>query len=100
LDREAKILRLEAVFSNTNITVVKPTAISAPVEFRVADGTYLLESDFADVEAKILEFVRSYSPEGAPTRVFEWQQERTVNFGFLSQQGGIVENYYISIEVG
>jgi hypothetical protein len=66
----------------------------------VADGTYLLESDFADVEAKILEFVRSYSPEGAQTRVFEWQQERTVNFGFLSQQGGIVENYYISIEVG
>jgi hypothetical protein len=62
--------------------------------------TYIVESEFADVEARILEFVKSYAQQEAPSRVFEWEQERTVNFGFLSQQGGIVENHYISIEVG
>jgi uncharacterized membrane protein (UPF0182 family) len=100
LDKEAKILKLESVFSSANITVVKPTEISAPVEFREAEMTYIVESEFADVEARILEFVKSYAQQEAPSRVFEWEQERTVNFGFLSQQGGIVENHYISIEVG
>jgi hypothetical protein len=100
LDKEARIAKLESVFTDANITVVKPTALSAPVEFREADATYLVESDFADVEAKMLQFVESFAPQAAPSRVFEWQQERTVNFGFLSQQGGIIENHYISIEVG
>jgi hypothetical protein len=100
LDKAAKIAKLESIFAGANITVAKPTALSAPVEFREAEATYLVESDFVDAEAKIQDFVESFAPADGQARVFEWQQDRTVNFGFLSQQGGIVENHYISIEVG
>jgi hypothetical protein len=100
LDKNARIVKLEQIFSDANVTVVKPTSLSVPVEFREADGTYILESDFVEVEAKVLDFVRLYSPGDGQGRVFEWQEERRINFGFLSQQGGVLENHYISIEVG
>jgi hypothetical protein len=100
LDKQTRIQNLEKVFNNSGLAVVKPSSISAPVEFKEAEGAYLLESDFADIEAQIQSFVGAFGPEEGTGRIFEWQQDTKVNFGFLSQQGGIVENHYISIEVG
>jgi uncharacterized membrane protein (UPF0182 family) len=100
LDRSAKILNLEKIFTDANLTVVKPTALSVPVEFREAEAVYSLESDFAEVQTEIEEFISSFAPDGAQARVYEWQQETRVNYGFLTQQGGVVESHYISIEVG
>jgi uncharacterized protein len=100
LDKSTRILNLEKVFTDSNLTIVKPTTISAPVEFREAEGVYLLESGYAEVQSKIRSFIATQGPEPGAGRVFEWQQDTKVNFGFLSEQGGIVENHYISIEVG
>jgi uncharacterized membrane protein (UPF0182 family) len=100
LDKGTRILNLEKVFTDSGLTVVKPTAIAAPVEFREAEGSYLLESDFAAISSKIESFISSQGPQQQAGRVFEWQQDTKVNFGFLSEQGGIVENHFISIEVG
>lgn len=99
LDKDARIQKLEKVFTDMGISVLKPTAISAPLEFKEVEGQYLLESDFAEIEATIQGFIGSNSPAGA-SRVFEWQEDDKVNFGFLSEVSGIVENHFISIAIG
>jgi hypothetical protein len=86
------------VFVSSNITVVKPTAISAPVSFNEGESRYLLESDYADAEAAIQAFVAEHG--AGATRVFLWEEEGRVNFGFLTEVSGVVENHYLSIEVG
>jgi hypothetical protein len=98
LDKETKIQNLERIFGSQKITVVKPTAVGAPVEFGDSAGTYLLDSDYTRIEAAIREFI-SNSAAGS-TRVFEWEKDGSINFGFLRDVDGIVENHYISIEVG
>ena len=97
-DKATKIQRLEQVFANSNITVLKPTAISAPVAFQESNGTYLLESDFTNIEATVREFISTHA--AGQTRVFEWEIDGIVNFGFMRDVEGIIENHYISIEVG
>jgi hypothetical protein len=99
LDKQTRIQNLEKIFADSGLTVVRPTSISAPVEFMEESGVYRFDSDYAEVEAKILSFVGTYRPGNTTTKVFEWERDDTVNFGFLSDQGGIVENHYISIAV-
>ena len=98
LDKGQRIAKLEQVFVSSNITVVKPTAISAPVSFNEGESRYLLESDYADAEAAIQAFVAEHG--AGATRVFLWEEEGRVNFGFLTEVSGVVENHYLSIEVG
>ncbi|MCI0556890.1 MAG: UPF0182 family protein, partial [Nitrososphaera sp.] len=100
LDRTTRIEKLEAVFSNANITIVKPTMLAAPVEFKEVETSYILESEFGTVESAIRDFIDDFGPYEPGGRVFEWQHETSVNFGFLVEVDGIVENHYISIEVG
>jgi uncharacterized protein len=97
-DRESRIQNLEKVFTDTGLVVIRPTAISAPVEFREAQAVYKADSDLAQAQAAIRDFIQAFAPEG--TRVFEWQKDTTVNFSVLSEVDGIVESHYISIEVG
>ena len=97
-DRESRIQNLEQVFSDAGLTVIRPTAISAPVEFREAQAVYRADSDLAQVQSAIRDFIQEFAPEG--TRVYEWQKDASVNFGILREVGGIVESHYISIEVG
>jgi hypothetical protein len=95
---ESKIQNLEKVFTDAGLTVIRPTAISAPVEFRESQATYRADSDLAQAQAAIRSFIQEFAPQG--TRIYEWQKDSAVNFGVLQEVDGIVENHYISIEVG
>jgi len=97
-DRESRIQDLEKVFTGAGLTVIRPTAISAPVEFREAQAAYKAESDLVQARAAIRDFIQEFAPQG--TRVYEWQKDTTANFGVLREVDGIVESHYISIEVG
>lgn len=97
-DRESRIQELEKVFSDAGLTVIRPTAISAPVEFREAQAIYRADSDLAQAQAAIRDFIQEFVPQG--TRIYEWQKDTTVNFGVLREVDGIVESHYISVEVG
>jgi hypothetical protein len=97
-DRASKIQDLEKVFMDAGLTVVKPTAISAPVGFREAQAVYRSDSDLGQAQAAIRDFIQEFAPQGG--RIYEWQQDATVNFGVLREFDGIVESHYISIEVG
>jgi hypothetical protein len=98
LDRENMIQNLERVFTDANLTIIKPTAISVTVEFKEAQAVYKMESDLPQVEAAIDSFIQEFAPQGG--RIFEWQDGAVVNFGVLLEVEGIVESHYISIEVG
>ena len=96
-DDSDRIAALEKAFKDSRLEVVKPTAISAPVEFQEAHVKYVQETDFAAAKSAIVDFTAKFAPDGG--RVFEWQKDNTVNFGVLKSVNGIVENHYISIEV-
>jgi len=98
-DRESRIQQLEKVFADSGQSVLKPTIISAPVAFAEASTSYKSDSDFAQAESAIHDFVEKFSSQGGG-RVFEWRDGTHVNFGVFYNVNGIVENHYISIEVG
>ncbi|MDQ6865040.1 MAG: UPF0182 family protein, partial [Thermoproteota archaeon] len=117
LHRAVRIQGLEKIFVSAGLTVLKPTAVSAPLSFKDADVTYLADSQINFVKSAITKFLQEFSspvpggsssanPSGAalPTapRIFEWQSSdnKVVNFGILKVVNGIVENHYISIHVG
>jgi uncharacterized protein len=96
-ERLAKNQQLEQVFTEAGLTVVKPTAIDAPLEFKEVQTTYRTQSDFAQAQTAIHAFIEGFVPHGG--RVFEWQNGTSINFSVLLEVDGIVENHYISIEV-
>ena len=97
LDVQDRIAAVERVFSDAGLQVIKPTAISAPLEFQEAGTAYKADTDFKLAQDAIAKFVRANPPDNG--RVYEWQNGNNVNFGVLKVSGGIVENHYIAIEV-
>jgi hypothetical protein len=96
-DVQDRIDALEKVFADAGLQVVKPTVVSAPVEFKEADAKYVSEADFEAAQKAVTEFAAEFAPDGG--RVFEWQKDNVVNFGVLVSVDGVVENHYLSIEV-
>lgn len=99
VEKASRIERLEKLFADAGFSVVRPTAISAPVEFRETETTYLLESEYDEAESAIRNFTNAFGA-GPGGRAYEWQEGTKINFGFLIEVGGVVESHYISIEVG
>lgn len=97
LDVQDRIAAVERVFSDAGLQVIKPTAISAPLEFQEAGAAYKADTDFKLAQDAIAKFVQANPPDNG--RVYEWQNGNNVNFGVLKVSGGIVENHYIAIEV-
>lgn len=98
LTKEQRIERIERIFTDSGLVLVRPTAISAPVEFNEASARYLIESDFVATETAIVKFVNEFKADSGG-RVFEWQSGKAMNFGVLKQANGIIENHYVSVTV-
>ena len=108
-----RILGLEKIFVSSGLTVLKPTAVSAPLSFKEADVNYQAESQIDQVKAAITKFLKEFSspsPGGSSAspaltansttpRIFEWHSSdnKVVNYGILKVINGIIENHYISI---
>ncbi|NOJ27044.1 MAG: hypothetical protein DA330_03420 [Nitrososphaera sp.] len=95
-DAQGRILILEKIFADAGISVAKPTAISAPLEFQEGTVAFKTEADRQAATDAVSSFISKYSISG---RVLEWQDANKVNFGILTTVDGIVEVHYISIEV-
>jgi hypothetical protein len=98
LDKPNRIEKLEKIFTAAGLTLSKPTVISLPLAFKEADADYLSDYDFAKAETIISKFIKGSN--GDSGRIFEWQTDTKVNFGILKDVNGIIENHYVSIEVG
>jgi hypothetical protein len=107
------ISSLEKFITSSGLTILKPTAISAPLSFKDADLTYQPgKTALASLESGITKFLtevkspasgNSTAPAPAvPSRIFEWQTNdgKVVNFGVFKVVDGIAENHYISIHLG
>ncbi|MDQ6668859.1 MAG: UPF0182 family protein, partial [Thermoproteota archaeon] len=64
LHRAESILGLEKIFVSAGLTVLKPTAVSAPVSFKEADVTYPAASQIGFVKSAITKFLQEFSSPG------------------------------------
>lgn len=96
--RQIRVQNLEKVFTDAGLTLIKPTTVSPPVQFKEAEATYKADMDLAKAEAAIRGFIENSVRDGE--RIFEWQADTAVNFGVVREVDGIAESHYISIEVG
>jgi hypothetical protein len=93
-ERLTRIQQLEMVFAEAGLTVVKPTAIYAPLQFKETQAGYTTDSDFGQSKAAVQAFIERFMP--ANRQVFEWEDGNSINFGALVEVDGIVENHYVS----
>ena len=64
LHRAERIQGLEKIFVSAGLTVLKPTAVSAPLSFKEADVTYLADSQIDFVKSAITKFLQEFSSPG------------------------------------
>lgn len=104
LYKSSRIEKLEKIFTAAGLTLSKPTVISLPLAFKKPDADYLPDSDFAKAETVISKFIKGFSSfygdSSSGVHIIEWQTDNKVNFGILKDLNGIIDNHYVSIEVG
>ena len=60
---------------------------------------YAYNEDFADAQKTISKFLKDSDSWGGGS-IFEWETDNKVNYGVMKEANRIVENHYVSIEVG
>ena len=99
LVRSDRIDIIKSVFETNGISVSEPTAIQIPLSFNEGELFFFTESDRADAEEFLLEFIDDFVKPRSD-RVFMWQEDTNLNIGTVFVKDGLPEIHYISIEVG
>ena len=97
--RNDRIDIIKLVFETNGIFVSEPTAIQIPVSFNEGELFFFTESDRADAEEFLLEFIDDFV-KLRTDRVFMWQEDTNLNIGTVLVKDELPEIHYISIEVG
>jgi uncharacterized membrane protein (UPF0182 family) len=99
LVRSDRIDIIKLVFETNGISISEPTAIQIPVSFNEGELFFFTESDRADAEEFLLEFIDDFV-KPRTDRVFMWQEDTNLNIGTVLVKDELPEIHYISIEVG
>jgi hypothetical protein len=99
LVRSDRIDIIKSVFETNDISVSEPTAIQIPLSFNEGELFFFTESDRADTEEFLLEFIDDFVKPRSD-RVFMWQEDTNLNIGTVFVRDGLPEIHYVSIEVG
>ena len=99
LVRSDRIDIIKLVFETNGISISEPTAIQIPVSFNEGEIFFFTESDRADAEEFLLEFIDDFV-KPRTDRVFMWQEDTNLNIGTVLVKDELPEIHYISIEVG
>jgi hypothetical protein len=99
LVRSDRIDIIKLVFETNGISVSEPTAIQIPLSFNEGELFFFTESDRADAEEFLLEFIDDFVKPRSD-RVFMWQEDTNLNIGTVFVKDGLPEIHYVSIEVG
>ena len=97
--RSDRIDIIKLVFETSDISVSEPTAIQIPLSFNEGELFFFTESDRADAEEFLLEFIDDFV-KPRTDRVFMWQEDTNLNIGTIFVKDGLPEIHYVSIEVG
>ncbi|MGY5142856.1 MAG: UPF0182 family protein [Candidatus Nitrosopumilus sp. bin_32a] len=99
LVRTDRIDIIKSVFETNGISVSEPTAIQIPLSFNEGELFFFTESDRADAEEFLLEFIDDFVKPRSD-RVFMWEEDANLNIGTVYVKDGLPEIHYVSIEVG
>ena len=99
LVRSDRIDIIKSVFETNGISVSEPTSIQIPLSFNEGDLFFFTESDRADAEEFLSEFIDDFVKPRSD-RVFMWQEDTNLNIGTVFVKDGLPEIHYVSIEVG
>jgi len=99
LVRSDRIDIIKSVFETNGISVSEPTAIQIPLSFNEGELFFFTETDRADAEEFLLEFIDDFVKPRSD-RVFMWQEDTNLNIGTVFVKDGLPEIHYVSIEVG
>lgn len=97
--RSDRIDIIKLVFETNGISVSEPTAIQIPVSFNEGELFFFTESDRADAEKFLSEFIDDFV-KPRTDRVFMWQEDTNLNIGTVLVKDELPEIHYVSIEVG
>lgn len=99
LVRDDRIDIIKSVFETNGISVSEPTSIQIPLSFNEGELFFFTESDRADAEEFLSEFIDDFVKPRSD-RVFMWQEDTNLNIGTVFVKDGLPEIHYVSIEVG
>ena len=99
LVRSDRIDIIKSVFETNGISVSEPTSIQIPLSFNEGELFFFTESDRADAEEFLSEFIDDFVKPRSD-RVFMWQEDTNLNIGTVYVKDGLPEIHYVSIEVG
>ena len=99
LVRSDRIDIIKKLFETNGISVSEPTSIQIPLSFNQGELFFFTESDRADAEEFLLEFIDDFVKPRSD-RVFMWQEDTNLNIGTVFVKDGLPEIHYVSIEVG
>ena len=99
LVRSDRIDIIKSVFETNGISVSEPTSIQIPLSFNEGELFFFTESDRADAEEFLSEFIDDFVKPRSD-RVFMWQEDTNLNIGTVFVKDGLPEIHYVSIEVG
>ena len=97
MDKDARINAVTSIFEQRGMVLTTPTAIQIPLSFSIGDIAFYSKADLESTTELVTQFINE---AGVGKRVLMWEEENTVNFGYLKVVDNISELHYISIEVG
>jgi len=96
---EERLNKVKGLFTAKGYSLVNVTKINANVEIWVSNVTYVQEGQWNQTEIVVNSFVQNYVQRYGNTEVYYWKtDDKTISFGILVPQGGVVKLYYISVQ--
>ena len=96
LDKPARIDTIMSIFEENNVRITTPTSIQIPLSFSVGDIAFYSQSDLESTKELLTQLIN----ESGGKRILMWEEENTLNFGYLKVVDNVTELHYVSIEVG
>ena len=96
LDKPARIDTIMSIFEENNVRITTPTSIQIPLSFSVGDIAFYSQSDLESTKELLTQLIN----ESGGKRMLMWEEENTLNFGYLKVVDNVTELHYVSIEVG
>ena len=99
LDREAKINSIISIINASQLSIVKPSSISAPLVFIKGEVEFNSEEDLATVEQAINDLIQ-FAKANDISRILLWEEEDRINLGVIMQVEGVPELHQLVIIIG
>jgi hypothetical protein len=92
--------KLDSLFADKGYSLVSPNKINANLAIRIANITYINETQWASVNSTVNGFITNYSQKYGVTKVYYWTAPNgELNFGVLVSTSGVVTLYYITVQI-